>query len=157
MKYNVENVLVKKVLCDCCGKEHSVSEMSPIFAKVDGKVTKFDRFLCEGCLSEIDSLDGYAQCADCKRVFDLCTIPEMYYSDEYPYEFVVFSGDCNSSDFEYLCRDCNGKGYSVCTACQNPEWQCIRKNSCFDSKYGCPGDCVDLVKALLEYRENEDI
>ena len=150
MKYEEKKVLGKKGLCDCCGEEHSVSEMSPIFAKVNGKFTETDRFLCKECLSEIDSLDGYAQCGDCKRVFDLCTIPEMYYNDEYPYKFVVFSGDCNSSDFEYLCRDCNGRDYSVCTACQNPEWQCIRKSSCFDSKYGCPGDCVDLVKAILE-------
>ena len=151
MKYEVKKVLGKKVLCDCCGKEHSVSEMSPIFAKVNGKFTETDRFLCKDCLSEIDSLDGYAQCGDCKRVFD------FYACCEYPNNFVVYSSDCDNSEFGYLCLDCNGKDYSVCTACQNPEWQCIQKSSCFDSKYGCPGDCVDLVKALLEAKEGEDI
>ena len=167
MKYEVKKVLSKKVLCDCCGEEHSISEMSPVFAKVNGKFIETDRFLCKECLSEIDSLDGYAQCGDCKRVFDLCTIPEVSYSEgyvfdfyvccEYPNNFVVYSGDRNNSDLEYLCLDCEGKHYSECIACQNPEWQCIRKSSCFDSKFGCPGDCVDLVKALLESKEGEDI
>ena len=69
MKYEVKKVLSKKVLCDCCGEEHSISEMSPVFAKVNGKFIETDRFLCKECLSEIDSLDGYAQCGDCKRAF----------------------------------------------------------------------------------------
>ena len=151
----------KKNSCECCKREFYLHNLSPIHILKNGEVEESGRYVCTRCFNRYIG-DKYSKCIDCKKVFDLkkiSIINNSWDNREKGCFESKFLRKCHDEFYvltkskyipEYLCSDCEGKKYRVCSACNPGEHWCIVNCKNWNHVYDCPTECIDCVREKFQ-------